>query len=302
MSSSGIDDFAAADERHAVGGDARGGTARAARRGARREPGADADADGTGRRGGPDDDARLPRLAADRGRARGDRAGHRARGGRALLAARRARLERARRRAGRRGAGPRRRRHLRDVPALPRAHRRGRRAARGRREVRAAPASRRGASTRSGRRSRRASCRWSRRTTPPPRPSSSAPRTRSASGAASRAPRRCWRSRSTRARVAGCRSSCSRARLATFPARRFALAGKGAIELGNDADVALVRPHAPWTLTADDLRQRHPLSPFLGRELRHRVVRTLLRGRTVQVDGSLVGAPRGRLVRASARA
>ncbi len=92
------------------------------------------------------------------------------------------------------------------------------------------------------------------------------------------------------------------ARLATFPARRFALAGKGAIELGNDADVALVRPHAPWTLTADDLRQRHPLSPFLGRELRHRVVRTLLRGRTVQVDGSLVGAPRGRLVRASARA
>ena len=110
-----------------------------------------------------------------------------------LLAARRARLERARRRAGRRGPGARRRRHLRDVPALPRADRGGRRAARRRREVRAAPASRRGASTRSGRRSRRASCRWSRPTTPPPRPSSSVGQRVPRSGAASRAPRRCWR-------------------------------------------------------------------------------------------------------------
>jgi allantoinase len=81
-----------------------------------------------------------------------------------------------------------------------------------------------------------------------------------------------------------------------FPADRFGLRGKGALEAGNDADVALVRPDAPWALTAGDLRQRHPLSPFLGRELRHRVVRTLLRGRTVQVDGQIVAEPSGRLV------
>jgi allantoinase len=82
-----------------------------------------------------------------------------------------------------------------------------------------------------------------------------------------------------------------------FPAARFRLAGKGQLEPGADADLALVRPHTPWTLTAGDLRSRHPLSPFLGRELQHRVSRTLVRGHTVQVDGVLHGPPIGRLVR-----
>jgi allantoinase len=84
--------------------------------------------------------------------------------------------------------------------------------------------------------------------------------------------------------------------LSTRPAQRFALEGKGALELGYDADIALVRPHTPRTLTAGDLRQRHRQSPFLGRTLDHRVVRTLVRGHTVQLDGELVGPPAGRLV------
>jgi allantoinase len=87
------------------------------------------------------------------------------------------------------------------------------------------------------------------------------------------------------------------AAISSFPARRFALPGKGALEIGADADLALVRPDTPWTLTAEHLRSRHPLSPFIGRELRHRVVRTLLRGRTVQADGQIVAEPGGRLVR-----
>jgi allantoinase len=91
------------------------------------------------------------------------------------------------------------------------------------------------------------------------------------------------------------------AALSGFPAGRFALAGKGALDVGNDADLALVRPQTPWTLTADDLRQRHPQSPFIGRELRHRVVRTLLRGRSVQADGQIVAEPGGRLLRPGAR-
>jgi allantoinase len=84
--------------------------------------------------------------------------------------------------------------------------------------------------------------------------------------------------------------------VAGFPARRFALAGKGALVAGNDADIALVRPHTPWTLTSDDLRQRHPQSPFTGRVLRHRVVRTVLRGRVVQEEGQIVAEPTGRLL------
>ncbi|MDX6565585.1 MAG: allantoinase [Gaiellales bacterium] len=87
------------------------------------------------------------------------------------------------------------------------------------------------------------------------------------------------------------------AAVASFPARRFALPGKGALEVGADADMALVRQDTPWTLTAEHLRSRHRLSPFIGRQLRHRVVRTLLRGRTVQADGQIVAEPGGRLVR-----
>ena len=85
--------------------------------------------------------------------------------------------------------------------------------------------------------------------------------------------------------------------LAGFPARRLRLAGKGRLEPGADADLVLV-DRTRWTLRAQDLHQRHPVSPFAGRELGARVVRTVLRGRTVFADGAVTGEPGGgRLVR-----
>jgi allantoinase len=83
---------------------------------------------------------------------------------------------------------------------------------------------------------------------------------------------------------------------AGFPARRLRLAGKGTLAAGADADLALVALDRPWTLRAADLRSRHALSPFLGRRFGVRVVRTLVRGRTVQVDGRIVARPDVRLV------
>jgi allantoinase len=85
--------------------------------------------------------------------------------------------------------------------------------------------------------------------------------------------------------------------LAGFPARRFRLAGKGALEPGADADLTLVDLAGRDVLRAQDLHQRHPLSPFVGRTLPARVVRTILRGRTVFAAGRLVGEPAGRLLR-----
>ena len=85
--------------------------------------------------------------------------------------------------------------------------------------------------------------------------------------------------------------------LAGFPARRLRLPGKGRLEPGADADLVLV-DRTRWTLRAQDLHQRHPVSPFAGRELGARVVRTVLRGRTVFADGAVTGEPGGgRLVR-----
>jgi allantoinase len=84
---------------------------------------------------------------------------------------------------------------------------------------------------------------------------------------------------------------------ATWPAARFGLApAKGALRVGADADMVLLDPGQDWTVRPDDLLDRHRLSPFAGMTLRGRVVRTLLRGRTVFADGRLVGEPIGRVV------
>lgn len=81
------------------------------------------------------------------------------------------------------------------------------------------------------------------------------------------------------------------------PARRFRLAGKGELAVGFDADLAIVDIDKPVTLTADDLQQRHKISPYLGVPLRGAVRRTLRRGETIYADGRIVAQTPGRFVR-----
>jgi len=83
-----------------------------------------------------------------------------------------------------------------------------------------------------------------------------------------------------------------------YVARRFRLPGKGRLEPCADADLALVdlSASASHELTAEDLQYRHRHSPFVGRTVSARVVRTLVRGRTVFADGRIAGPPAGRLL------
>jgi allantoinase len=83
---------------------------------------------------------------------------------------------------------------------------------------------------------------------------------------------------------------------AGFPARRLRLPGKGAITVGNDADLALVALGGEHVLRAEELEYRHKHSPYVGRRVRARVVTTILRGRLVFAGGQVVGEPAGRLV------
>jgi allantoinase len=80
-------------------------------------------------------------------------------------------------------------------------------------------------------------------------------------------------------------------------AARFKIPAKGSLDVGFDADLALVALDEEFTLREDDLLDRHRLSPYRGRTFRGRVVRTILRGVTVFCDGQIAGEPFGRLVR-----
>ena len=72
------------------------------------------------------------------------------------------------------------------------------------------------------------------------------------------------------------------------PARRLGLyPRKGVLEPGSDADLVLVDLEREWTLTADDLRSRWPINPFVGRTFRGRVVATLVRGAEVWRNGQV---------------
>jgi allantoinase len=80
-------------------------------------------------------------------------------------------------------------------------------------------------------------------------------------------------------------------------ADRFGFSGKGRLEVGSDADLALVDLDSGFTLKTEDLFYRHKMSPYVGRTFRGSVVRTIVRGTTVFHEGEVVSEPVGRLLK-----
>ena len=80
-------------------------------------------------------------------------------------------------------------------------------------------------------------------------------------------------------------------------AGRFGLQKKGRIAPLAEADLVLVDLGQSSVLDSSDLLYRHRQSPFLGRQLRGHVERTLVRGVTVYRDRRIVSQPMGRLLR-----
>lgn len=70
-------------------------------------------------------------------------------------------------------------------------------------------------------------------------------------------------------------------------AERFGLHSKGRLTVGADADLAIVDINAEYTLKAEDLFYRHKISPYVGMDFKGKVVRTIVRGRTVFKDGQI---------------
>ncbi|MFT4039025.1 MAG: allantoinase AllB [Thermomicrobiales bacterium] len=79
---------------------------------------------------------------------------------------------------------------------------------------------------------------------------------------------------------------------ATNPARVFGLGPrKGTLTIGADADITLFDPNATWSVTVEDALHKQKWTPFAGKTVNGRVLRTIRRGETI-FDDSLEGEAR----------
>jgi dihydroorotase len=78
---------------------------------------------------------------------------------------------------------------------------------------------------------------------------------------------------------------------ATAPARVFGIGSKGRLEVGFDADIAIVDLEQEFEITDDIVLSKIGHTPYAGRRVRGAVTHTLVRGSVVYADGEVVGRP-----------
>lgn len=84
----------------------------------------------------------------------------------------------------------------------------------------------------------------------------------------------------------------------TNPAERYGLgATKGSLEIGKDADIALVDTSVTWTVRASESLSTQEYTPFEGTELTAKVTDTFVRGHQVMTDGVVSDQPVGKYLR-----
>lgn len=81
------------------------------------------------------------------------------------------------------------------------------------------------------------------------------------------------------------------------PARLFQIDKRGYIRPGYQADLVLVRPHSPWTVTPQVILSRCQWSPLEGHTFQWKVERTFVNGHTVYNHGQIDDSYRGQALR-----
>lgn len=81
------------------------------------------------------------------------------------------------------------------------------------------------------------------------------------------------------------------------PSRRFGLFSKGDIEIGYDADLALVDPDETWKIHYADSPSTQGYTPFEGLEVKGNVKATFVRGNLVQENGQIKGQKVGQYLK-----
>lgn len=82
----------------------------------------------------------------------------------------------------------------------------------------------------------------------------------------------------------------------TGPARIFGIEGKGRIALGYDADLTLVDLAAERVINNQWIASRSGWTPYDGMRVTGWPIHTIIRGRTVVRDESLIGSPQGKKI------
>jgi dihydroorotase len=79
--------------------------------------------------------------------------------------------------------------------------------------------------------------------------------------------------------------------ISSAPARVFGLGSKGRIEVGADADLAIVDLDTQFEIRDEHVLSKIGWTPYAGRRVRGTVERTLVRGRVVYEEGRVTGEP-----------
>ena len=77
------------------------------------------------------------------------------------------------------------------------------------------------------------------------------------------------------------------------PARLFGVKQRGYLRKGFKADLVIVRPHCPWTVTPDIILSKCGWSPMEGHEYQWHVEKTLCNGRWAYADGIVAADVKG---------
>ena len=81
------------------------------------------------------------------------------------------------------------------------------------------------------------------------------------------------------------------------PARLFGVLQRGFLRKGYCADIAIVRPKSPWTVTRDLIESKCKWSPLEGHTFHWKVVCTLCNGHTVYADNRVTAERAGEEIR-----